>query len=41
LCQLTPEQEKAGISKGLLAVVTSCSFLLGALMSGIAGYSGM
>ena len=39
--QMTPDQEKAGISKGLLAVVTACSFLLGALMSGLAGYSGM
>ena len=39
--QLTPDQEKAGISKGLLAVVTACSFMLGALMSGLAGYSGM
>ena len=39
--QLTPEQEKAGISKGMFAVVTACSFLLGAFMSGVAGYSGM
>ena len=39
--QLTPEQEQAGISKGLLATITGISFLLGAFCSGIAGYSGM
>lgn len=39
--QLTPDQEKAGITKGLLAAVTACSFLLGAFMSGLAGYCGM
>jgi hypothetical protein len=39
--QLTPEQEAAGISRGMFAVVTALSFLLGAFMSGLAGYSGM
>ena len=39
--QLTPDQEKAGISKATFATFTAFSFLLGAFMSGLAGFSGM
>ncbi|XP_024400645.1 pyrophosphate-energized membrane proton pump 2 [Physcomitrium patens] len=37
----TPEQEAAGLEKSTLAFITSLSFLLGAVCSGIAGYIGM
>jgi len=39
--QTTPEQDAAGISKTLLALITAFSFLLGAACSGLAGYTGM
>ncbi|BDA47219.1 K(+)-insensitive pyrophosphate-energized proton pump [Coccomyxa sp. Obi] len=37
----TPEQEKAGLTRTTLALLTAASFLLGAVCSGVAGYVGM
>ncbi|KAK9905867.1 hypothetical protein WJX75_007849 [Coccomyxa subellipsoidea] len=37
----TPEQEKAGLTRTTLALLTAVSFLLGAVCSGVAGYVGM
>ncbi|XRA99387.1 H+-translocating diphosphatase [Pycnococcus provasolii] len=39
--QVTPEQQSAGITQFTMAVITTFSFLLGALCSGVAGYVGM
>mmetsp|Transcript_19803 Transcript_19803/g.47260 ORF Transcript_19803/g.47260 Transcript_19803/m.47260 type:complete len:832 (+) Transcript_19803:42-2537(+) len=41
LRQVTPEQEAAGLSRMTMAVITSASFLLGAVCSGMAGFIGM
>jgi len=38
---LTPEQQEVGITRGALAVLTTASFLLGAVCSGVSGYVGM
>lgn len=39
--RVTPEQEESGMTRGVLAFLTSLSFILGAFCSAIAGYVGM
>jgi inorganic pyrophosphatase len=39
--RVTQEQEESGMTRGVLAVLTSLSFVLGAFCSAVAGYVGM
>lgn len=39
--QVTPEQEKSGLTSHSVAILTTVAFLLGAFCSGMSGYAGM
>ena len=39
--QVTPEQEKSGLTSHSVAILTTLAFLLGAFCSGMSGYAGM